>query len=256
MSIWRDWSPPTFGLPRTRRTKRAARASRRRGYSGGLTRRLIERLEDRRVLSVTSSFAANTLTINLTANDTIAIYASGGNVQLNINGIGGIDPDGVVSATDVHSIVVTGTGNFANTIDLTGVDKSDYSSLLTVALDGGDGGDDYKIDQSILPAAAVINVVDTGLTGSDSLELSTTGAGPETIGISDVSVSRSSGPAVAYAGLEALAVDGTNGGDTINVTKTNAATATTSQRRLWFRHLRRDRPHPNRSSRSNHSRRQ
>ncbi len=179
------------------------------------------------MLAVTSNFLAGTLTINLSGADTVALSAAGGNVQLSINGIGGFNPDsGVLQASNVSSIVVTGTGNFANTIDLTGVIASDYSALLAVSLNGGDGSDTYKIDQSILPAAAVVTVADTGLSGTDSLQLTSTGPGPETIGISDVSVSRSSGPAVGYSGLEQLTVNGTNAGDTINVTKTNANTAT------------------------------
>jgi hypothetical protein len=237
MSIWSDWASGTFGPLRAPRTKRSGRAQARRGRRRARANWTIarlsgsawgfERLEDRRVLSVTSSFLAGTLSINLTANDTVALSAVGGNVQLSINGIGGFNPDsGVLQAANVNAIVVTATGNFANTIDLTSVNKSDYSALLTVSLNAGAGDDLYKIDQSILPVAAVVNVSDSGLTGTDTLQLISSGAGPETIGISDSSVSRSSGPAVGYSGLEQLTVNGTNGGDTINVSKTNSTTAT------------------------------
>ncbi|HTQ40425.1 MAG TPA: hypothetical protein VMJ32_15475, partial [Pirellulales bacterium] len=179
------------------------------------------------MLSVTSSFFAGALTINLTDADNVAISAVGGNVQLTINGIGGFNPDtGVAQAADVNSIVVTGTGDFDNTIDLTGVNQSDYSMLATVNLDGGEGNDLYLIDQSILPAAAVVSVADTGLIGNDTLQLTSSGAGPETIGISASSVTRSSGPTVSYSGVEDLSVSGTAAADTFTVTGSPSGTTT------------------------------
>src|ERR1700733_13444576 len=109
MSIWSDWASGIFGPLRAPRTKRDGRALARRGRrharANWTTERLggaawaFERLEDRRVLSVTSSFLAGTLSINLTANDTVALSAVGGNVQLSINGVGGFNPDsGVLQA--------------------------------------------------------------------------------------------------------------------------------------------------------------
>ncbi len=68
---------------------------------------------------------------------------------------------------------------------------------------------------------------DSGASGSDQLTDSSTAPGPETIGLSDTQVTRSGGSAtLTYSGLEQLTVNGTNAGDTINVTKTNANTAT------------------------------
>ena len=107
--------------------------------------------------------------------------------------------------------MITGTGNFTNTIDLTGVNKSDFSSLVNISLDGGGGSDTYKLDQSILPAAAVVTVTDSGASPGDTdvLSLTSTNAGPETIGISQTSVTRSTGPTVMYSGMESLQVTGT-----------------------------------------------
>ena len=71
------------------------------------------------------------------------------------------------------------------------------------------------------------NVTDTGASGNDQLTDNSSAAGPETIGISDTQVTRSGAAALTYSGLEVLAVKGTPAADTINITKTNAATATT-----------------------------
>ncbi len=107
-----------------------------------------------------------------------------------------------------------------------GADTFQVSSTSTpTTLDGKDGGDTYTVTHTGL--AATLNVSDTGPTGSDQLSDSSTAPGPETIGLSDTQVTRSGGSAtLTYSGLEQLTVNGTNAGDTINVTKTNANTAT------------------------------
>jgi Ca2+-binding RTX toxin-like protein len=85
--------------------------------------------------AVTSDFNNGVLTVNSTANDAITITAVGGNVKVN-NG----DPDGVVAATAVTEIDVSG-GPGANNIDLKGVTGTDFDNLDTVTVDGGDGND-------------------------------------------------------------------------------------------------------------------
>ncbi|HEY2761805.1 MAG TPA: hypothetical protein VGI75_13710, partial [Pirellulales bacterium] len=221
MSIWSHWLSHALEPLRRQRLPRASLSPpkrRRRGF---------ESLESRRVLSVNSNFLAGTLTINLTGADTVAITAAGGNVQLTINGLAGFDPDsGVLFAGDVNEIDITGLGNFNNTIDLTALNKADFGALSTILLNGGDGSDTYKLDQSILPAA-VVSVNDTGLTGADSLQLGTTSAGPETINVSSLNVGRSSHPTVGYTGIESLNIDGAAAADTINVASTAAGTQTT-----------------------------
>ena len=119
MSIWSHWLSSALNPPRRRSPcPSPPAAKRRRGF---------ESLESRRVLSVNSNFLAGTLTINLTGADTVAVTATGGNVQLTINGLPGFDPDsGVLFAGDVNEIKITGVGNFDNTIDLTALNKSDF----------------------------------------------------------------------------------------------------------------------------------
>ena len=220
MSIWSRRTSQNFGSLRARRTRRAGAVSARR-------RRGIERLEERRLLSVTASFFAGTLTVSLTAADNVAINTAGGDVQLTVNNVSGILPvTGILPASDVSSIVITGTGDFDNTIDLTSVNAADFSALTSVNLDGGDGSDLYLIDQSILPAAASVTVADTGLIGNDTLQLMSSGAGPETIGVSASSVSRSSGATVNYSGVEDLSVTGTAAADTFTVTGSPSGTTT------------------------------
>ncbi|HZZ27962.1 MAG TPA: hypothetical protein VFE46_08140, partial [Pirellulales bacterium] len=153
------------------------------------------------MLSVTSNFFSGTLTLNLTAADAVALSAVGGNVQLTINGISGFNPDsGVQSAAGVKSIIITATDNFDNTIDLTSINQTDYSSLVSINLDGGDGNDSYIINQNTLPSAASVIIADSGGSGTDSLVSQSTGVGPETIGITASTLSRSGSPLVSYSG--------------------------------------------------------
>jgi RTX calcium-binding nonapeptide repeat (4 copies) len=223
MSNWPRWASQM--LP----TARAKRHVRRRVSSPARQRLAFESLENRRLLTVSSNFLAGALMISLSSNDDIALSTAGGNVKLAFDGMTGLDPDsGALFAGNVQSIVITGIGNFANTIDLTGVNKSDFSSLVNIALDGGGGSDTYKLDQSILPAAAVVSVTDSGASPGDTdvLSLTSTNAGPETIGISQTSVTRSTGPTVTYSGMESLQVAGTSAADTINISNTGATTFT------------------------------
>src|SRR5262245_65757496 len=106
MSMWCVWPSQVSEPVRRGHSRRPGAATMR-------LRRRFEALEDRRVLSVTSNFAAGTLSINLSAADTVAISASAGNVKLAINGVPGFDPDsGVLAAANVTGLVVTGSGDF------------------------------------------------------------------------------------------------------------------------------------------------
>ncbi len=147
------------------------------------------------------------LTLNTTTAGTVSV--SGTAVQR--SGNGGVNYDGLAS------LLINGSSG-ADTFQVT-------STSTPTTLDGKDGGDNYTVTHTGL--AATLNVSDTGPTGSDQLTDSSSSAGPETIGISDTQVTRSGGSAaLSYSGLEQLTVNGTNGGDTINVTKTAAGTAT------------------------------
>jgi Ca2+-binding RTX toxin-like protein len=84
---------------------------------------------------VDSEFNGGVLTVNSTANDGIAITSVGGLVKVNGN-----DPDGAVNSADVTSIDVSG-GPGANDINLAGVNGTDFTTLTSVTVDGGDGND-------------------------------------------------------------------------------------------------------------------
>jgi Ca2+-binding RTX toxin-like protein len=85
--------------------------------------------------AIDSSFAGGVLTVNSDANDAIAITSVGGQVKVN-----GADPDGAVDSADVTAIDVSG-GSGANDISLAGVNATDFTSLTSVSVDGGDGND-------------------------------------------------------------------------------------------------------------------
>src|SRR5262249_14229852 len=155
----------------------------------------IESLESRRLLTVTANVLGSSLFVDIDAADNVTITSSGGNVKINGN-----NPlSGVFGSNLIDGIVLTATGNFANTIDLTNVSSGTFGLLGFVALDAGDGNDIYKLDQSGLLGAAAVSVSDTGLADSNSLILSSTGAVGEMIGVTGTSVTRSSGASVSYS---------------------------------------------------------
>lgn len=102
-----------------------------------------EALETRQLLAITSSLDGGNLVVTTDAADNIAITSGGGNVLIN-----GAVPDLVIgsgAAASVTNISVTATGNFANTIDLSGVSAgTGFTGLPAtggVVLDGGPGAD-------------------------------------------------------------------------------------------------------------------
>ena len=84
---------------------------------------------------VDSEFNGGVLTVNSNANDAITITSVGGLVKVN-----GGDPDGAVNSAAVTSIDVSG-GPGANNINLAGVNGTDFTTLTSVTVDGGDGND-------------------------------------------------------------------------------------------------------------------
>ena len=125
-----------------RRRERSARIRPR----GGMARRrrpTVDRLEDRTLLAVTSSFAAGVLSIASDASDAITVGLSGGNVLVN-----GVDPDtGPLAAAAVTSIDVAG-GPGPNAIDLSAVSATGFENLADVSVDGS-GGDDRIIGTAL-----------------------------------------------------------------------------------------------------------
>ncbi|MCC7083572.1 MAG: hypothetical protein IT427_01035 [Pirellulales bacterium] len=224
MSRWTDWTSRTFLATRSRRRLRLGGLGSGRRRTSREARRpaKMELLESRCLLSVTANVATDILTITVDNNDAVVVSESGGNVKIN-----GMDPlSGVHLADPILKISVTASGDYANTIDLTAITQASFSSLLVVVLDGGDGSDQYLVDQSGLLTVAHATIADTGAMGSDALSLSTSAAGPETIGIHSGIVLRDSGGAASYAGIETLHVDGSVAADTISVFTTAAGAVT------------------------------
>ncbi|MEZ6063753.1 MAG: hypothetical protein R3C19_25680 [Planctomycetaceae bacterium] len=125
-----------------------------------------QQLEDRTLLAVTSVFAGGTLTVTADAADNIVVTGSGGDVKIN-----GSDPDsGAVSASAVDFIEVTAIGDFANTIDMSGVTAADgfSSPVLSLRLAAG-AGDDFVIGSPFQDS----------IDGGDGNDLLTGGAGDD-----------------------------------------------------------------------------
>ncbi|QDV34855.1 DUF4394 domain-containing protein [Tautonia plasticadhaerens] len=147
-----------------RRRDRSARIS-----PGGAARRrrpTVDRLEERTLLAVTSSFAAGVLTIASDAADAITVGLSGGNVLVN-----GADPDsGALAATDVISIDVTG-GPGGNAIDLGAVSATGFENLAEVSVDGL-AGDDTIIGSALADAllGGAGDDMIFGLGGADTIQ--------------------------------------------------------------------------------------
>ena len=108
----------------------------------------VEILEDRALLTVTSSFdsGTGTLLIETNAADNVTVTATGGNVKVN-----GIDPGQVVPAASVSQVNVQSQGNFRNVIDLSGMQPSDFTGIRQNSIDAG-GGDDTVIGSSLSDA--------------------------------------------------------------------------------------------------------
>ncbi len=104
---------------------------------------LLEPLENRCLLTVTANLNGTVLEISSDAADDIAVTVVGGNVQVSVNGSVAADPTGgPLAANLVTALDITGyTGVNDNIVDLTDVTPSDFTSLVTVTVDAGDGND-------------------------------------------------------------------------------------------------------------------
>jgi hypothetical protein len=110
-------------------------------------RRAAEILEDRTLLTVTSHFDAmsGVLSINADGFDNVAITGSGGNVLIN-----GENPDsGAQVASAIIQIDVTAVGEFANTLDASGVTVAAgfTSPFLSLRLAAGEGNDTVELNR-------------------------------------------------------------------------------------------------------------
>ncbi|MHC4592466.1 MAG: hypothetical protein ACYS8L_07210, partial [Planctomycetota bacterium] len=101
----------------------------------------LEPLEQRLLLSVASVFDAGTglLAVNADGADDIFLTVEDDNVLVNgANPGGAVDP---VAAADVTGVEVVAAGDFANTVDLSGLSPSSFTALVSVSADGGGGAD-------------------------------------------------------------------------------------------------------------------
>ena len=121
-----------------------------------------------------------------------------------------------IGYSGIENLTVTGTAG-SDTFTVT------TTPTGTTVLDGQGSDDKYNVTQSALGGPLTIN--DTGGTGGDQLTSSSSAVG-EVIGITSSQITRSSSQTITYGGIENLAVTGTAGSDTFNVTTTPSGLTT------------------------------
>lgn len=116
----------------------ARRKPRYRGSVHAAVPLLVERLEDRTLLSVTASFnsTGGILSIGTDANDPIVVTVSNGNVLVNSTA----PQTGTLAASLVERLEIT-TGSAGSLVDLSGVWKAQFPRLSRVTVTGGPGND-------------------------------------------------------------------------------------------------------------------
>ena len=111
-----------------------------RGRRRGELRRMpcLERLEDRRLLAITSTVISGVLSVTSDAADTIALTTTvAGDVQVN-----GADPGtGAFLSADVTGIAIRGAGS--NDIDFSAFQIASFPDLTTLTVDGGGGTSEF-----------------------------------------------------------------------------------------------------------------
>jgi Ca2+-binding RTX toxin-like protein len=118
--------------------------------------------------AVTSDVTGTTLTVTANAADNITITCQGGNIK--VNGNNPDTPGGAQNCAPITTITVTATGAFANSIDLSGVTTTDYTSVTGVTINAGPG------DDTVTGSPFADNIL--GDAGNDTI---TGGAGNDTI---------------------------------------------------------------------------
>ncbi len=128
----------------------------------------IETVESRTVPSTTSLFSAGALTITSNGSDNMAV-STNANGNVTLNGTQLTVNNAAVTASSVTSLDVVG-GKGKNTIDLSGVTSTAFTSLTTVKIEGGAGNDSIigsGLNDSILGGGG--NDTIKGGSGNDSL---------------------------------------------------------------------------------------
>ena len=165
-----------------------------------------ESLEARSLLSVTASLANGVLNVSSNADDAISVGDDGnGNVQVLANGIV-VSSIGIVSTATVTAINVTG-GKGNNVLDLSGVNSTTFSKVLTVQALGGEGNDQI-LGPADLKASLNGNAGHDSIVGGSASDTINGDAGRDTI-------RAGGGNDVVYGGIESDVIFGDAGADTI-----------------------------------------
>jgi hypothetical protein len=162
MNVGKIFALPRRGKTDPRPCARTSHLARPRGLR-------LESLEQRQMLAITSSVTGGLLTISANAADNIAVTEVGGNVLIN-----GANPgSGAATAASITGINITATGNFANTINLSGVTAAAFANIPAtggVTVDAGPGIDAVvgsERGDSIIGGAGDDSI--TGGDGNDTL---------------------------------------------------------------------------------------
>lgn len=190
--------------------RRRLAVTERRGSSAGT---VLENLEDRTLLAASVLFSGGELLVLTDANETVLIREDPAvpgrvDVQIGTSSMAATTAPSLpnVAAADVTSmVVITGAGE--NSVDLTGVVSSVFTSLPTISVQGGNG-DDVIIGSPDLAMSAAGQDGDDTITGSGSDDTITGGDG-------DDSISGQAGNDSIDAGDGDDVVTGDDGDDTI-----------------------------------------
>lgn len=182
------------------------KAGRRAGFSSsGACAADIETVESRTVLSTTSLFNAGTLTITSNGSDNMAVATNAsGNVTL--NGAEVKVNNAAVAASAVTSLDVMG-GKGKNTIDLSAVTATTFTTLNSVKINGGAGND------SIIGSGLNDSIQGGG--GNDTIN---GGAGNDSLngGSGDDVLNGEAGNDVLIGGVGNDSLNGGDGADSLN----------------------------------------
>lgn len=152
--------------------------------------RPVEALEERTLLSVSSLIINGELSVLSDADDSIVVRTNpvdGVSLQVIENGVQSTTL-GNVAVADITSINIRG-GSGPNTIDLSGVTSTDFTSLTSVSVTGGDGDDTITgtadLGDSILAGdgndTVTVGIGATFVDGGDGHDTITAGDGDDTI---------------------------------------------------------------------------
>ena len=160
---------------------------------------VIERLEDRALLTVSALLVGSELTLESDGADDIRVQANNGLVEVIANG-SSLASLGTIDASTIQTLVLQG-GDGANVLDVSGVTAADFDNPngLSIEINGGDGNDTILLSNDF---GANVDAGD----GDDTV---TGGNLPDTIQAGD-------GDDVVNGGLGNDQINGADGADILN----------------------------------------